>query len=57
MNTRTIQQKVHYLIIAALLALGLMTAAIANTQQSDISSGAAHQLEGMAGPTDDSGGG
>lgn len=57
MNTRTMQQKVHYLVVAALLALGLMTAVIAGTQHSDSSLGAIDYIEHLAGPDDDHGGG
>lgn len=57
MNTLTIKQKVHYFVVAALLALGLMTAVIAGTQHSDSSVGAIDQVEHLAGPDDDHGGG
>lgn len=57
MNTLTIKPKVRYLAVAALLALGLMTAVIATTDDANTNGGAVHQVEQMAGPTDDSGGG
>lgn len=57
MNTHSIKENVRYLIVATLLALGVMTAVIATTDDADTNGGTAHQVEQMAGPTDDSGGG
>lgn len=57
MNTQSIKENVRYLIVAALLALGLMTAVVATMQHNELSVGATHLIDHMAGPDDDHGGG